>query len=450
MHTRRSFVRAAALAAGGNALGLRAFGNWSALAQTSNPSSNYKALVCIFLLGGNDANNMIVPFDTRGYANYGALRGPLALPQNQLLQMASMPGYALHPRMGSLKPLFDGGSAAVLANVGTLVQPVTRAQILAGTGTPYQLFSHSDQQAEWQDANGAADPTSGWAGRIADLTSGAANPGAILPMITSIGGGSTFCNGQTTTPFTLTPGAPVMDAYCWEGASVCAARRSASQALMTFDGGVSLVQADNAVGTSAYKYYDALQGALTAAQPIQTSFPGGNSLAAQLKQVAQLIQVRGALGVTRQIYFCTLGSFDTHGDQMDVQNQLLGELSDAMAAFYNSTVELGVAGNVTTFTMSEFGRAFQPNSASGSDHAWGSHHIVLGGAVKGSKMYGTFPTLALGGPDDADTTGRWIPTTSSTQYAATLAKWFGVSPSQMSSVFPPLAGFSTPDLGFLS
>ena len=444
---RRSFIRTAALAAAGSAAGLRPFGTWNALAQTT--STDYKALVCVFLLGGNDANNMIVPFTTNGYQSYAAQRGPLAIPQANLLQLASMPNYALHPSMTSLRPLIDRGTGAILANVGSLIAPVTRSQIVAGTGAPELLFSHEDQQNEWQDAGGSAGVSSGWAGRIADQLEARVNPHAIVPLVSSIAGGSTFCNGKRSMPLTLIPGAPVMDDLCYEGIAACSARRNASQALLTFDGGLSLVQADNGIASNAYKYYDVLEGALEASGPIQTTFPSGSSLAAQLHQVAQLMQIRQSIGITRQIFFCTLGSFDTHGNQVEAQSILLGQLSDALASFYNATVELGLASNVTTFTMSEFGRAFQPNSSNGSDHAWGSHHLVLGAAVRGGQMFGKYPTLALGGPDDADVTGRWIPSSSSTQYAATLAKWFGVGTAQMSSIFPSLMKFPVSDLGFL-
>src|SRR5258708_9695047 len=177
-------------------------------------------------------------------------------------------------------------------------------------------------------------------------------------------------------------------------------------------------------------------------------FPTGG-LGPQLKQIAQIIQARAALGVSRQIFFEGIGNFDTHSDQVNLQGQLLATISPALAAFYQATQELGVASNVTTFTMSDFSRTFQPNSNTGSDHAWGSHHIVLGGAVKGGQMYGTFPTLALAGPDDSGSNGRWVPTTGSVQYAATLASLFGVSPSQMATIFPNIGSFPTMNLGFV-
>jgi uncharacterized protein (DUF1501 family) len=178
-------------------------------------------------------------------------------------------------------------------------------------------------------------------------------------------------------------------------------------------------------------------------------FPANNGLASQLQQIAQIIQVRSALGVNRQIFFASFGSFDTHSNQLVQQNSLLAAFSAAMAAFYQATEELNLANNVTTFTMSDFSRTFQPNSNTGSDHAWGSHHIVMGGAVNGGQMYGTFPTLALAGPDDSGSNGRWVPTTGSAQYAATLAQWFGVSPSQLTAIFPNLGSFATGNLGFV-
>ena len=443
---RRSFIRSAALLAAGNAAGLGPIGMLNAAAQSSNPGG-YKALVCIFLSGGNDANNLLIPFDAQGYANYAAARGPLALAQGSLLQSASFPSFALHPSLGGVRSLIDAGQGAVVANVGTLTQPLTRAQYLAGGTTPWNLFSHLDQTQEWQNASVSGQLNSGWAGRIADGLSTQYNPNASIPMVTSVSGDSLLCDGADTSALTVTPGQLGMGT-CSAG-DLCSARASAQQALLTLNSGVSLVQADNGITSNAFKYAAALAAAAQSVQPLQTVFPSGNGLATQLQQVAQIMQIRAALGVGRQIFFCNFGSFDTHGSQLAVHASLLSTLNAALVAFYGATVELGLAGEVTTFTMSEFSRALQPNSSDGTDHAWGSHHLVLGGAVKGGAMYGTFPTLALNGPDDSGGNGRWIPSTATSQYGATLAKWFGVSPSLMPSVFPTLAGFSTQDLGFL-
>ncbi len=443
---RRTFIRSAALLAAGNAAGLGSMGMLNAAAQSSGPG-DYKALVCIFLSGGNDANNMLVPFDAGGYAGYAATRGPLALAQKTLLPSAALPGFALHPSLGGVCSLIDSGAGALVANVGTLTQPLTRAQYMAGGVTPWNLFSHLDQTQEWQNAGLSGEMHSGWAGRIADNLSTTCNPNASIPMVTSVSGDALLCDGAGTGALTVTPGQLGMGT-CSAG-DLCQARAEAQQALLTLNSGVSLVQADNRITSNAFKYAAALAAAAQSVQPMQTVFPSGNGLALQLGQVAQILQIRAALGVTRQIFFCSLGSFDTHGSQLTAHASLLSTLNAALVAFYQATVELGLAKQVTTFTMSEFSRALQPNSSDGTDHAWGSHHLVLGGAVKGGALYGTFPTLALNGPDDSGGNGRWIPTTAASQYGATLARWFGVSAALMPAIFPMLAGFSTQDLGFL-
>jgi uncharacterized protein (DUF1501 family) len=219
--------------------------------------------------------------------------------------------------------------------------------------------------------------------------------------------------------------------------------------LLTLNSGISLVQADDGITTNAYAYAKTLSDAVQSISPLQTVFPANNGLAAQLKQIAQIIQVRAALGVQRQIFFAGIGNFDTHADQLTLQSSLLAQISPALAAFYSATVELSVASSVTTFTMSDFSRTFQPNSNNGSDHAWGSHHIVMGGAVKGGQIYGAYPTLALGGPDDSGSNGRWVPSTASSQYAATLAQWFGVSVANLPAVLPSIGNFATNNLGFV-
>jgi uncharacterized protein (DUF1501 family) len=332
--------------------------------------------------------------------------------------------------------------------VGTLLQPTTRAQYLAGSTVPTNLFSHTDQQLEWQNAAQSGATSSGWAGRIADLISGQYNPSAQIPMITSVAGDTLFCNGSSSTPVSVSPG-NLGGATCSEGTTECAAQQATAQALLNFSSGVSLITADNSITNNAYNYAATLSAAVQSVSPLQTVFPANNSLAAQLKQIAQIIQVRAALGVSRQIFFASVGNFDTHSDQLPLQGALLAAISPALNSFYQATQELGVQNNVTTFTMSDFSRTFQPNSNTGSDHAWGSHHIVLGGAVNGGQIYGKFPTLALAGPDDSGSNGRWVPSTSTVQYASTLAQWFGVSVAQLPQVFPNIGAFSTNNLGFV-
>ena len=445
--SRRSFLRYASLAAAGNAAGLRPFGMLNALASTG-AATDYKALVCVFLYGGNDSNNTIIPFDTKGYANYASLRGPLALPQNTLLTLPGLQSYALHPSLPEIQALVNSGHAAIVSNVGTLLQPTTRANYLAGKVTnPVNLFSHPDQQEEWQNVSASGSTSTGWAGRISDVLSTTHNSGATLPMITSVAGDTLFCNGTSTTPVAVSPG-NLSGATCSEG-SECSARTAAAQSLLTFNSGLSLVTADNGITANAYHYAKTLADASASATPLKTVFPANNGLAAQLQQVAEIIAIRSALSVDRQIFFCGIGNFDTHSTQLETQATLLSGISAAIGAFYQATQELNVANQVTTFTMSDFARTLQPNSNGGSDHGWGSHHFVVGGSVLGNQMYGTYPTLALGGPDDSGSNGRWIPSTASVQYASTLAQWFGVPTTQLAQVFPTLSGFTSTKLGFL-
>ena len=447
-HTRRDMLRLTCCSAAGAAMlgGLSKFGLVSAFAQGT---TDYKALVCIFLFGGNDGNNMVVPIDSR-YAGYQSVRGPLAVPEGQLLALQSggQAIYGLHPNMPELQGYFNNQkNLAILANVGTLVQPTTQAMYKSYKNLPRNLFSHSDQQDQWQSAQLTGVPLSGWAGKVADSLQSAYNGTAKFPPILSVSGNAIFCTGINSQPFTMDPGStPGLQGF--DSSAASQARFVAAQQLLTFDSGLSLVQAANAVTGQAVQYSVVLSNALKNIPPLQTVFPK-NYLADQLKQVAQVIAAQGSLGVRRQIFFCSYGGFDTHGDQLVQHVKLLSELSQSMSAFYQATQELGVANQVTTFTVSEFGRTLEPGSNAGTDHAWGNHQLALGGAVKGNTLYGTFPTLALGGPDDADQNGRWIPTTALDQYGATLATWFGVSAANLPSVFPNLANFSTKNLGFL-
>jgi uncharacterized protein (DUF1501 family) len=446
MHnSRRSFLTNASLLAAGNLLGFRPFGMLNALAQTA---ADYKALVCIFMFGGNDANNMLIPFDTNGYMNYASIRGPLALAQNTLLPLGQQATFALHPSMPEIQALYNSGNAAFLANVGTLLSPTTKAQYQAKqVAQPSNLFSHPDQQLEWQNQMNSAEGSTGWAGRIADKLSTQYNPGALVPMISSIGGDTLFCNGTGTSPVSIGssgPGAPNCSDH-----SYCTSRQATAQQLANMSSGVTIVQEDNSITNNAFTYNTVLSDALKAATPLATVFPTTTPFGAQLFEVAKLIQARAALGVKRQIFFVGAGNFDTHSTQLTLQANLLAEVSPALGAFYQALQEMNLTNSVTAFTCSDFARTFQPNSADGSDHAWGSHHMIVGGAVKGGSIYGTFPTQVLGGPDDVGNNGRWIPSTSTAQYAATLAQWFGLAPGDLSYVLPYIGNFSSNNLGFL-
>ena len=447
--SRRDFVRLSCCSAAAAAFmtGVGKFGLINAYAQGV---SDYKALVCIFLFGGNDGNNMLMPFDTAGFQNYANLRGGLALAQNAVLPVSTTTGnvaYALHPQLTDWQRLFNSKQLALLANVGTLVAPITRDQFIKRTKVvPLNLFSHDDQQREWQTSIPRDVGTSGWAGRVSDKISSMNSP-STFPTVMSVAGNNIFGTGLNTHPVAINPG-QTFGFSRFDTTAASDARKTSAQQLLTLNSGVSLVQAASGVASDAWTNSKLLGDALASAPGIQTVFPN-NNIGRQLLQVAKILQVRSGLSMKRQIFFCSLGGFDTHSNQLADQDNLFLQLGPAMGAFYNATVELGIASQVTSFSLSDFGRTLGPASGGGTDHAWGNHHVIMGGAVKGGEVYGTYPTLALSGPDDAGDEGRWIPTTSLDQYAATLASWFGVAASDLPSIFPNLGNFATPKLAFV-
>lgn len=446
--SRRDFLRntCCTAAAGMAAANFSRLGLINAMAQSS---SDYKALVCVFLFGGNDANNLIVPLNAPDYANYAKIRANLALAQGNLLPVTppsvGLP-FGLHPRFSELRTLFNSKQAAVLANVGTLVRPTTRAQFRARqVALPSNLFSHSDQQQQMQTAALDRMGEIGWGGRLADKMQSIY--GGNFPITISLSGTSVFAEGLSARPIEAS-GNPTQALSGFSGSSEDNARMGALQSLLTFDTGLSLIQSASSVTSNALQDTKTLANALASGSALATAFPN-SYLGGQLKQVAKIIQVRAALGLQRQIFFVSTGGFDTHSDQLPQQDNLFRDISQSMNAFYQATVEMGVAPQVTSFTMSDFGRTFEPDTTAGTDHAWGSHHLIVGGAVKGGDMYGTFPTQVLAGPDDASDEGRWIPTTSLDQYGATLAQWFGVPSADLPSIFPNLPNFSNPILSFV-
>jgi uncharacterized protein (DUF1501 family) len=444
MVSRRGFIRIGTATVG--SLALRPFGLLPGLAQ-SGP--DYRALVCVFLLGGNDSNNTIIPMDDASYSAYQSIRGSLALTSSEITPVTSVSGapYGFHSKLAEVSSLFSSKELAVVANTGALVQPLTRAQYQNQQGAiPLNLFSHSDQQLAWQTSIAQGHSATGWAGRAADYVASQNMNSSGFPTFFSVSGNTIEGAGVSTQPVALAPGQS-LQLSGFSSAAASQARLGAVDSLLT-ETGVSLVQAADNTLSHSMSDASALASALGKGTTLKTTFPS-TAIGAQLKQVAQIIQVQSYLGMRRQIFFCSLGGFDTHATELETHNNLYPQLSPALSAFYDATQELGMAQNVTTFTESDFSRTFQQTTTDGSDHAWGSHHLVLGGAVQGGQIYGKFPTFELGGPDDTDTRGRWIPSTSIDQYGATLSSWFGIPASALATVFPNLANFLTTNLGFL-
>lgn len=486
---RRDFLKKSGCALGMLTLAtqMEHFGLMSAMAQKVNTQdelnapSDYRALVCIFLAGGNDGNNVVVPIHTdASISNYSAYSNArsgagLAIAQNSFLPIAvprmNNLSYGLHPSLGTIAgginngiyELWAQGKMAIVTNTGTLVKPMTRSQYQNNSiQKPFQLFSHSDQVSQFHSGRSDTQAFTGWGGRISDRRSYLDNPNGLIPMITSINGAQLFTAGQTTLPLAIanagTSLSQVLSPQGFNTTAESVARRNAFDALRAQELNNNYVAAASHVTDQALR----ANQALSTFQEVTVTFPN-TSIGSQLKQVARLIKKRGDLNVNRQVFYCQLGSFDTHNGQITNQGNLLSQLSQAVRAFYDEMVQQGVSDKVTSFTMSDFSRTFNPAGTGanvGSDHAWASHHFVIGGAVSGSDFYGVntsngtpYPTLIMNGPDDADSgsnaRGRWIPTTSVEQYAATLATWYGVNAADMPIVFPNVSNFPTINLGFM-
>ena len=471
--SRREFLGSACCAAVGATGLLSALGSLRLMGAAASPTNgpqlpsvagapltgDYKALVCLFLNGGNDANNLIVPMGS-GYNAYKSARSNLALPEASLLPLAPKTSdgrtWGLHPSVGELNTLFGSGKLALLANAGTLVYPTSKAQYTArNVPLPPQLFSHSDQQVQWQHSVPDKPTSTGWGGRVADLVN-AFNTSDQISMSISIAGKNTFQVGSKVSQYAIgTGGATTLAGSTTsltptnlDGIRFRAQKDLFGQAQPgLFETAFATASGDAIVSS------DLLNTVLAASGTLATVFPN-TTAGNQLRMAARLIAASPTLGLKRQIFFVQLGGWDLHAGQLTNTNpvtgahaNLLAQVSQALNAFHNATVELGVASQVTTFTASDFGRTFRSNG-DGSDHGWGRHAMIMGGAVKGGDLYGQMPTLTVGGPDDT-TQGRWIPTTSVDEYAATLATWFGVSTTDLPTVFPNIGRFAKPNLGFL-
>ena len=431
---------------------------------------DYKALVCLFLQGGNDANNVVIPISEPDYANYVADRGIIAIqPKSSILPITPATysdgiDYGLHPNLTGVHQLFNQNKLAILANVGTLAAPITKQEYLNGSvGVPTQLFSHSDQSVQWQSSIADQPFTTGWGGRVADLLVGL-NGTAEVSMSISLAGSNSFQVGNTTSQYHVTPDGSI--SFSGYGTNYSNALEpdmmtykdtNAGKRLKAFHDIMALEPANlfqRAYADKVNRAYenDLLLTAALEGVVVNTPFPD-SSIGDQMNMIAKLIAARSALGQQRQIFFCEIKGYDTHANQLSAHANLMTEMSEAIKAFYDATVELGVADKVTGFTASDFGRTYTPNgvtSAAGADHGWGSHGLIFGDAVQGGDMYGEMPELVVDGPDDVNgDRGRWIPKTSVDEYSATLAKWFGVGSEEMNNIFPNLPRFNTPDLGFM-
>lgn len=437
-------------------------------ALTPQAATDYRALVCVFLNGGNDGNNTFL--DLNQYNQYSTARNAaqLAIPQASFLPVSPVSGgsFGFHPNMTEIQSLFNSGKLAVLCNNGPLVEPLTRTTYQNGSGKkPLQLFSHSDQVGQYSTAIANSVSQTGWGGRLADKTLGL-NGAATFPSNISIAGVNLYLTGVDTRQLAVadsnTSLANVLVLNTAPGASATdiSSRLTSFNELRTFDNNFKLIKAASDTRSSSIQ----TDAALSNVNPVLTTpFPNpSTSLSRQLLQVARLIKAStdptAGINMKRQIFFCQIGGFDTHSQQLNGQGSLLQQLSQAINAFYNATVELGLQDKVTLFTMSDFSRTLQPSGTGaaqvGSDHAWGNNQLIVGGAVLGHTLYGTYPNITPGGPDDTDSgsspRGRWIPTTSIEQYAATLASWYGLSSADLSAVFPLISHFSTSNLGFMA
>jgi uncharacterized protein (DUF1501 family) len=487
MHVnRREFLRKSICTALGGVGLYSALGNLrlisSAAAARPYVFGDYKALVCIFLYGGNDSVNTIVPVSGQARIDYAALRGDLALPIAGLVPLTPVAGggpanYGLHPamrdRVGSndgdaipynagIGGLFNTGKAAIVANVGSLLYPITQSQFQNDSvQTPAQLFSHDDQTNQWQTSRPDDANANGWGGRIADLLH-SSNTGA-LPMSMTLSGNNRFQRGAIVNPYSMDPSGVTRMSYSDDGPE--------SWLIGNNDAGAAAYEALIAPGTQANIFerafadsatrsianYRILDAALGASPTWNTPF-ANTELGQQLQMVARLISIRSALGMSRQVFFVSAGNYDSHTEQLVDQDDNLSQLSQALRAFYDATAQLGVPQDVTAFTASDFGRSLAVNE-NGTDHGWGGHHFVVGGGVQGQRFYGAMPALTryddnnpASNPDDTGY-GQVIPTIAVDQYAATLARWFGVDSGGIADIFPNLGrfpGYGGGNLGFMS
>ena len=462
--SRRTFLRrssqlAAMGAASSYAMGLAGISEAAAFSDVTD----YKALVCVFLYGGNDHGNTLIPFDPDNYARYADIRGGqgdegggIALPRSTLAsailntpddqELAFNQTLALAPTMPNLKARFDQGVMAPLLNVGPLEAPMTRAQYdNRSVPRPAKLFSHNDQQSTWQSSQPEGAPT-GWGGRMSDLAQ-SANTNAMFTAINATGN-AVFLSGEEAVPYKVSGNGATLIRPLRNNRLYRSSTAAEALDMIVRTGTGNILAADHASMSDRSITFGGFVNDAVQNSTLSTDFGSDNRLAGQLSTVAKMIGARGDLGVKRQVFMVSLGGFDNHDGLIGRHEGLLAQVDFAMDAFYRAMIEQGVANQVTTFTASDFGRTLASNG-DGSDHGWGGHHFILGGAVNGGRFYGSAPEISVEGNDQVGR-GRLLPTISVDEYSATLAQWFGVAPSDLASVSPNIGRFASPDLGFLT
>jgi len=405
------------------------------------PSSPYRAMVGIFLFGGNDGWNMVVPTDSARYSAYSsARRAPIVLPQTSLVPLNGS-SFGLHPKLRSLRPIWDDGAMSIVLNTGTLSQPLTKAEYIAGGSRyPTGLMSHSDEQAHWQGLRPRASNPDGFMGRLTDR-----NYSSEVSSLISFGGGSLAMIGQTSAPLVLPPTGIVSPAgLSGNPADPIVFARSAALNAFASGSGLGTITRETALSMgSAYAQIGTANAILANTSIVDQYFvspstgtPLSSDVANQLLRTARMIEARGVLGHARQTFFVSQGGYDTHAAQAAAQAALYSDLSDALLGFYRAIAALGVVENVTAFTMSDFGRSYRGNAQDGTDHAWGNNQLVIGGSLYPKQVHGKYPSQVMGGDDDISGDGRFIPTISQEEYLGGIAKWHGVLDGDMPYVFP--------------
>ncbi len=441
----------------------------AAMAQSSAPS-DYRALVCVFLQGGNDGHGTVIATDPDSYAAFTQARSGapgLAYPLSQLLPIAprtaqSGRAFALNPSLGGVQNLFNAGRAAVVANVGTLIAPASKAQVMSSSvPLPASLYSHFDQTAAWQAiaSNGGSAEHIGWGGSVADLIESAGMNSNSMFTCISTAGIALFLSGQSSYQLNVTSAGPIPIGGLAQPLFGQSAGTNALSSILTADEANLFAKEYEVVVNRSQQAQEQLSTSMLSAGPTGIPNPpqyldpvtnklADNPLAISLQTVARIIGGRSGLGVSRQIFYVQLGSFDTHNNQAQLHAQLLTQLGQALEYFDGLMTSAGLGDQVTTFTASDFGRTLTSNS-NGTDHGWGSHHFVVGGAVQGQDIYGQYPVVGANQANDVGA-GRLIPTISVDEYAGTLARWFNLSDGQIRQILPNLGNFgSSPYLGFM-